>query len=267
MKNPVFLFSFANNSLKPLAQLTDEDHEIHEIFSPLASSGQIQIVRESFVTTKSISSSLKQNDITLLHYSGHANGQSLLFLDQLAHATGIAHSLGRQKNLKFVFLNGCSTFPQVRLLLDQGVPAVLATSVKINDTRAKFFAISFYHSIALGKTIKVAFDQAVGDYITKFGNTEPPKVYRDLLSFKKTEKSSFPWGLYVANDKAFETILVPPIRKEVEKNKNLGKNLDIDAKKGVQIGDSEITDEEFDNKNILKDSKVKTEGTFRIGDG
>ena len=71
--------------------------------------------------------------------------------DGAAHAEGLAGLLGDQRGLKLVFLNGCSTLPQVDLLLGAGVPAVIATSHAINDPVARDFAIAFYQALTIGR--------------------------------------------------------------------------------------------------------------------
>ena len=50
-------------------------------------------------------------------------------------AGGIAKLLGQQAGLKLVFLNGCANKEQVKNLHAAGVPAVIATAVKINDSK------------------------------------------------------------------------------------------------------------------------------------
>ena len=65
-----------------------------------------------------------------------------------AHARGLAGYLGQQRGLVLVFLNGCSTEPQVRRLRDAGVKAVVATTHAIQDVVAAEFAAAFYAELA-----------------------------------------------------------------------------------------------------------------------
>jgi hypothetical protein len=95
--------------------------------------------------------------IAIFHYAGHADEGRLMLERALgsaegaAHAEGLAGLLGGQRGLKLVFLNGCSTLPQVDLLLGAGVPAVIATSRVINDAVARDFAITFYEALTVGR--------------------------------------------------------------------------------------------------------------------
>jgi hypothetical protein len=46
------------------------------------------------------------------------------------------------RGLQVVFLNGCSTEPQVRALINAGVTAVIGTSTAIDDEAATLYARS-----------------------------------------------------------------------------------------------------------------------------
>ena len=59
-----------------------------------------------------------------------------------------------------VFLNGCSTQPQVQGLLDAQVSVVIATAQAIDDAVATEFASRFYHGLACGMTIETAYKEA-----------------------------------------------------------------------------------------------------------
>ena len=92
--------------------------------------------------------------IAIFHFGGHADGDRLLlqsaFEPRPAYAEGLATLLGQQRGLKLVFLNGCSTRPQVKRLLDAGVPAVIATARPIDDRVATEFAVAFYQALTTG---------------------------------------------------------------------------------------------------------------------
>ena len=104
---------------------------------------------------------------------GHADGDRLLLQSafESAPAYGLATLLGQQRGLKLVFLNGCSTRPHVKRLLDAGVPAVIATARPIDDAVAAEFAAAFYQAsttgssaenrrIVGGRSLAMAFAQA-----------------------------------------------------------------------------------------------------------
>ncbi len=79
--------------------------------------------------------------IAIFHFAGHANGYELLLESikgetDVVKAQGFAQFLKQQQGLQLVFLNGCSTMQQVKDLHDAGIPAVIATSLAIDDREA-----------------------------------------------------------------------------------------------------------------------------------
>ncbi len=198
-KPPVIFASFANTNLKPLPSLKKEGAIIKQLFSPIADNQQIQFHLEDFADTDNLTNYFIQykDRILIFHYGGHANSKSLLLNDQKANAQGIAYQLAQQASIQLVFLNGCSTRQQVDLLLDVGVPAVIATSVPIGDKSATHFAEKFYAALITNHTLEAAFDMAAANFETKYNHR--PRIYRDVgLRDEKTEE--LPWGLYTKNE-------------------------------------------------------------------
>jgi len=112
--------------------------------------GHCEVVERSNATVDDVFNVLQhpryRNRVAIFHYGGHAGGRGLLLetpageATVLAHAGALARFLGGQRGLELVFLNGCSTRGQVRGLLDAGVPAVIATSQRIDDEVATEFS-------------------------------------------------------------------------------------------------------------------------------
>ena len=142
---PVVFLAFANDQDDYLPALKAESRAVFSILQPLAQQSLIDIHREESSTTEELYSDLlaHQGNVVLFHYAGHADGQSLWLEGGQGSADGIAHLLATQSDLRVVFLNGCATVDQVRELHAAGVPAVIATSVKINDDRATRFSRAF----------------------------------------------------------------------------------------------------------------------------
>ena len=146
--------------------------------------------------------------IAIFHFGGHADGDRLLlqsaFEPRAAYAEGLATLLGQQRGLKLVFLNGCSTRPQVKRLLDAGVPAVIATARAIDDQMATEFAVAFYQALTTGYSgadrrvvggcnLARAFVQATG-----FTRASVRGKHRDLVAESPahgdvTDDEGFPW--------------------------------------------------------------------------
>ena len=202
MSLPVIFLAFANNAEDPLGLLDEERKAICDVLIPLESEQYFQLYRESTADTQDIVDYLTEfkDRVELFHYGGHASSDKLLLNDEEAHAGGIAQLLAQQDNIKVVFLNGCSTKGQVELLLELGIPAVIATSVPVNDKRAMEFATDFYKALANRFNLEEAFETAAAAAKTK--NNSEVKLYRGVARREATQQQAFPWGLYVHEDKA-----------------------------------------------------------------
>jgi hypothetical protein len=202
---PTLYLAFANNPAQPLENLKEESREVFARLYPRKRQKHYEIHREEFPELNTIAHYLSsyRNDIHLFHFAGHASSDTLLLKDREAGATGIGTMLAQQKNLGLVFLNGCSTKEQVTFLLDKGIPAVIATSAPINDTRAKDFAVQFYQALADRHTIGQSFDMAKG-YLTADRNGPSLALHRGIAIPENIQVDSQNWGLYVQNERALE---------------------------------------------------------------
>ena len=162
MSLPLIYLAFANDLSSPLEALTREHDSIRELLMEGVNNQCYQLYPEPFATIEKVASGLAafKDRVHLFHFGGHAGGRQLILTGQVANSDGIANMLAQQKNLKLVFLNGCSTSEQVRLLLELGVPAVIATSAPIDDERAVSFARQFYLALANRHSIGEGFRQA-----------------------------------------------------------------------------------------------------------
>lgn len=208
METPKILLFFANDETAYLRNLKEENTLVYNALAELDDSGTISVFREESATINEITSALgrryNREKTVIFHYAGHAGNTMLKLEDQTGHAEGLANLLGLLSNLQLVFLNGCSTKGQVEQLLKENIPAVIATSVAIDDQTATEFASDFYKSLAGGATIQASFEYASG--VVRFKKSfEKPiiqpvsrgVVTRDIL-FDNLEDltNEFPWGLY-----------------------------------------------------------------------
>ncbi len=204
---PTLYLAFANHSAQPLENLQEESREVYARLHPRKMQGHYGIHREEFLELDTMAQYLSsyRNDIYLFHFAGHASQEALLLSDREAGATGIGTMLARQENLGLVFLNGCSTKDQVAFLLDKGVPAVIATSAPINDTRAKDFAVQFYQALADGHDIGGSFDMAQGYALAR--EPQPLAFHRGIAIPENIQIDTQHWGLYVRDEHALEWTL------------------------------------------------------------
>ena len=205
-QHPVILLTFSNNMDDYLPQIVAEQAGIKNALLDPIDKNYLHLRDVQHASTEDVFYLLNRyhNRICIFHYGGHADGQNIQLekevgVVQKANVKGIAGLLGTQKNLKLVFLNGCATLGQVESLLDKGVPAVIATSVKINDKQAQQFSVQFYLALAMGSDIATAFTKARA-FLESEGNApeildiESSRGFA-LRSEEKTDK--MPWGLYL----------------------------------------------------------------------
>lgn len=202
---PVVVLTFANDSDEYLPMLKSESKKLMQVLSSLHDKDVIEIHREESAETDEVIEVFNRfhKRICVFHYAGHANGKQLKLEKDAASAQGLAQLFEQQKeNLKLVVLNGCATIDQVQQLIELGVPAVIATSSAISDSKAMDFAEWFYRGLSVWRTIQSAFDYAVAALTTKYSGLEAPKVhiYRDLASDTPKKEDQLPWGLYLQPD-------------------------------------------------------------------
>ncbi|MEM6738456.1 MAG: carboxypeptidase-like regulatory domain-containing protein, partial [Bacteroidota bacterium] len=142
------------------------------------------------------------NRIALLHFGGHSDAEGLSLNDKDLEGKRLATLLGQEKTLKLLFLNGCNNKGQIKEYFTQGVPAVIATSVSIQDKRALDFSIQFYKALSRGKSLKQAFDTAAA-----YVNDRQEKSIFGCRGFERLPEKDpieFEWGLYVKDERVLD---------------------------------------------------------------
>jgi WD40 repeat protein len=172
MSAPVVLLAFANDRTGQQASLREElareRREIRAIFEAAERDGLCRVELLVDATPGDIVAAFQnsRDRIALLHFSGHADSERLLFEAEdggVAAAAGLdlAAFLGRQNALTLAFLNGCGTEGHVAPLLEAGVKAVIGTQRKVDSLAAAEFAIVFYRALAQGRrSLRESFEEA-----------------------------------------------------------------------------------------------------------
>lgn len=209
-KRPVVFLAFANDRDQHLSTLNNESRDVYDVLQPLQQNNSIAIHREESARFDELYNDLLTFDgrIVVFHYAGHADGTMLQLEGGNGGAGGIARLLGQQANLKLVFLNGCATKKHVKLLHDAGVSSVIATAVKINDTKATKFATAFYAALAKGHSIVDAFESARGYIEGKFDRDKSvnisinrsPNFNFAVHEQENNQSLEFHWTLYTRED-------------------------------------------------------------------
>lgn len=160
----ILYLAFANNNLRPLEELKREEKSIKQALAFRQIQNHFIIHQESFADVQSMARyiGLFRERLALFHYSGHAGPDALELDGEEAKARGIVQLLSQCPNLKVVFLNGCSTYGQVKLLSEAGVPLIIGTRRPVEDVRAGRFAAQLYQGLANNETVGQAFELALG---------------------------------------------------------------------------------------------------------
>ena len=201
---PVIFLAFANDRDERehyLRNLPEEARRVRDVLEQAARNGLCELVLRQNATLAEVldvfQDPLYRNRVAVFHYGGHANGYQLLLESAagqhaVADASGLAVFLGQQRGMKLVFLNACSTQPQVQGLLDAQVATVIATSRLIDDAVATDFAARFYQGLAGGADIRAAYAEAEAAAQTAHGANP-----RALYYIQETAEDRWPWSLYL----------------------------------------------------------------------
>jgi len=205
---PVVFLAFSDDRDSHLPMIAAERREIFHALQDFDDRNFIKVLKEEGASINALFETCNRyrDRIAIFHYGGHADGTRLQLqassgAAESAGAAGLAQLLGLQKSLQLVFLNGCATLDQVRVLFAAGVKAVIATSVPVSDGMAKEFAQQFYHALAKRATIQEAFRTAKAYVATRYGNAREVEEFRALhWAASDAKPKELPWGLYVNPD-------------------------------------------------------------------
>jgi WD40 repeat protein len=205
-QKPVIFLAFANDRVdhtRYLRNLPQELRGIREVLSKAERAGLCQLVERTNTVIKDIWDVFQderyKDRIAIFHYGGHADCYKLLLetfagAREFAFREGLASYLAMQKGMRLIFLNACSTQQHASELVQAGIPAVIATSQKIDDQVATQLAIRFYSGIANGFTLKRAWQEAK-DYIKAWKGVSN---FNAMYHWSQQEKHEdlFPWDIF-----------------------------------------------------------------------
>lgn len=210
-RKPVIFLAFANDLARGgqyLRQLSEEARRIRTTLEQGSErDGRAQpyavVVRQNATVEDLFDAFRAHRDrIVLFHFGGHANGYELYFENAqgqptAARAEGLAAFLGRQRGLRLVFLNGCSSREQARNLLAANMDVVIATERDVKDAVALHFADHFYRGLVSGATLENAFHEAVAAAQAVAGNHGRRHLRPEEMGDVSLNAGGWPWELYV----------------------------------------------------------------------
>jgi WD40 repeat protein len=191
---PIILLTFANEQGDGSSYLRNLPEECRALRDILDDERAPFAVRDyPNLTVDQLLNSLQRfrNRIVVFHFGGHSDNsvlqlESALGERDFAYAEGLADLLAKQHNLRLVFLNGCYNRAQAELLLNRGIPVVIATVREIDDSEALEFARRFYTAFVENSSIQDAFDQAQSSVILRRGARDGEELPWQLLWGKPT---------------------------------------------------------------------------------
>ena len=204
---PVILLAFANDREGQfLRSLAAEQRSIQRALAPLVQKQLIEVKVLPQATAEDIFEAFRtyQDRIQVFHYGGHAGDLKLALSGSSLHVEGFAQFLSQQKGLALVFMNGCATDPQRRVLETAGIPHLILTETAISDRAAQQFASQFYQSLASGRRVGESFEEAAGATIAQ------ARTFRWVESEAPKPENKFPWCLYSSTDAPFALPTQPP---------------------------------------------------------
>lgn len=207
-KLPIIFLAFANeqeNGHAYLRGLAKEQRAVNRILESAQDQGKCELIVKYNVTIDDVFDTFQkeqnQGRICIFHFAGHANSFQLLMEsatggNQSANADSLIRFLSKQKGLRFVFLNACSTQGQIAQLTEASIPSI-ATSQSINDGVATNFAMRFYKGLANNKSLADSFEDA-SDYV-QTSDIEEGGI-RDLYweGADETITKNLPWEMHTS---------------------------------------------------------------------
>ncbi len=215
---PVVCLAYANERTSQgfLRQLAVELKSVMNSLEPTVQKNRVHLKILPATTQNDIANVFQdewyEGRVSIFHYGGHSDEDELWLenesgSNQSFFSLGLARFLGEQEGLKLVFLNGCATLEHASLLLKANIPAVIATSRKIDDRQARQFAVSFYKGLSSGASIEEAFGEAEGLMLGEYGSTGVATAGAQSRSLfwedETVEKPAFPWRLFLREDNSW----------------------------------------------------------------
>ncbi len=236
---PIIFLAFANDrqdNARYLRNLPFELDGIRKALEKAQDSKLCEIIFEPNCSIEKIIDTFQkyQEQIVVFHYGGHADGYQLLLETltvvadpvsgledglekrllamsiagsatthsvQVAHAEGLVALFAKQKSLKLVFFNGCTTEQQAQELAEKSNLAVIGTSSEIEDGIATNLAIRFYKGLGINLTIGKAWEDALIEVKIRQGSENLRGLYRKEA---KEIPQKQPWELFSKDKTALD---------------------------------------------------------------
>jgi hypothetical protein len=193
---------------RELAETDEEWQRLGAALEPLLGSGVIEIERLEHPTIEALETRLRTGQpVHILHFAGHGGfselrGEGVLVLDDGAGSgvpvggPSLAYLLQDHPSLRLAVLNACNgarashenIFAGIaQVLVQHGVPAVIAMQSEIMDETACSFAEKFYRALAAGLPV----DACVGEVRRALAAESNPEWGTPVLYLRATDGRLF----------------------------------------------------------------------------
>lgn len=163
----------------PPLEIEQEWQRLDNATQPLRDHGQVTLTRLRMGTLAELQDYLRTHTVHILHFIGHGffdavrNQGGLFFVtaaneSHLVTATELATLVNSHQSLRLVFLNACEGARSgdeffagaAQILVQQGIPAVIAMQFPVTDEAAVILSSTFYRAITDGLPVDAALTEA-----------------------------------------------------------------------------------------------------------
>jgi len=176
------LFLTANPEDSTRLRLDEEEREIEHRIMLVQKKDQFLLIKKGAVRTSDLQLYLNQEKPTIVHFSGHGSQEHQIVLeDKLGNSVEVPiEALERvfqalKDNVRCVVLNACYSLEQAKAI-NKNIDFVIGMSGSIDDHAAIAFSYAFYLALALGRSIKNAFDQGINEILLSGYKGEDEKL-------------------------------------------------------------------------------------------
>lgn len=170
-KNQVKILFLAANPMSTKA--LDLGEELRQVQQKLRASelrDSIVLVPRSAVQPGDLQQVLREDEPTIVHFSGHGAGANGLVFHDEANGSATLVSGDSLRNLfrilrdrvRVVILNACFSEEQAQAIVEE-IDFVVGMSDSIDDQAAIRFSAAFYRGLGFGRSVKDAFDLGVSE--------------------------------------------------------------------------------------------------------
>jgi len=167
-----------------LAEILDAVRVLYVLCSPrdeqqLRVNGELRAIKEAIrngsrgssikyetlpaATPQDLRRQLLREQYEIVHFSGHANADVLVFEDEHGAAfdvplEAVAELLNKQKTIKCVVLNACDSVKNLAMAIS---PITIGMDQSIEDDAAVHFSTGFYDALAAGRSIEQSYEEGL----------------------------------------------------------------------------------------------------------